>query len=231
MFALAAAAAPPLGLWLSEALEIPGLLASPLLEPVEMERGNGQPVMVLPGYLTGDISSLRLRRSLIAANWRAYGWGLGQNLGARIDILDRLGERIDSIARRNGQPVTLVGWSLGGVFAREVAKVIPENVALVVTLGSPFSGDPHANNAWRVYEFFNDHPVDAPPLDVRLAEKPPVPTVAVWSRKDGIVAPSAARGRPGETDRHVEVNCRHLTLARAPEGIQAVGRILADHHG
>lgn len=208
---------------------MPALLVSPLLPAVPIAAGRGQPVMVLPGYLTGDLSSNRLRRSLNAAGYAAYGWGLGQNDGARADLLERIGGRIAGLADRHGQPVALIGWSLGGVFAREVAKVRSDEVSLVVTLGSPFSGDMRANNAWRLYELLNDHPVDRPPLAVDLAAKPPVTTVAVWSPRDGIIAPAAARGLPGEADHHCEVPCRHLNYARAKVGIRAIGDLLSRH--
>ena len=99
-----------------------------------------------------------------------------------------------------------------------------------MTLGSPFSGNPRDNNAWRIYEWLNDHPVDNPPLPVNLAAKPPVPTIAVWSPRDGIIAPHAARGLPGESDRRVEVDCRHLTYARAAIGIRTIGALLAEHY-
>lgn len=220
--------APSLGLWAAELLDLPGLLASPALPGVAMASGDGQPVMVLPGYLTGDISSVRLRRSLRRAGYAAEGWGLGQNRGARHDLLDRLAGRVRALSDAHGRKVSLIGWSLGGVFAREVAKLEPQRIALVVTLGSPFSGDLRANNAWRIYELLNDHPVDRPPLSVTLNEKPPVRTVAIWSRRDGIVAPSAARGLPQESDRQVEVGCRHLGFARTPEGIRAIGKVLAE---
>ena len=91
----------------------------------------------------------------------------------------------------------LVGWSLGGIYAREVAKLRPELAAKVITLGSPFSGDPRANNVWRLYEWVAGHPVDDPPIKTDLAEKPPVPTLAIWSRRDGIVSVASARGEPG----------------------------------
>ncbi|MFM2272990.1 MAG: hypothetical protein RL702_2055 [Pseudomonadota bacterium] len=221
---------PSLLRWMREGLEIPGLIASPLLPPVPIPAGQGQPVMVLPGYLTTDTSSVRLRRSLGAAGYAAYGWGLGRNVGARAALLAQLGRRITAIARSHGQPVALVGWSLGGVYAREIAKLQPQDVALVITLGSPFSGNPRDNNAWRVYELLNDHPVDNPPLPVNLAAKPPVPTIAVWSRRDGIIAPHAARGLPHESDLRVDVDCLHLTFARAPNGIAAIGTLLAEHY-
>ena len=108
-------------------------------------------------------------------------------------------------------------WSAGASaasIAREVAKLRPDLVAKVVTLGTPFSGDPRANNVWRLYELVAGHPVDAPPIDGRTsAEKPPVPTLAIWSRRDGIVAPACARGGDGESDRQVELDCGHMGFA------------------
>ena len=219
---------PSLRLWAAEALEIPKLLASPLQRAVPMERGNGQPVIVYPGYLTSDIASIRLRRSLKSAGYAAQGWGLGKNKGARPDLLDRMGEALHEATRDSDRPAVLIGWSLGGIYAREIAKRFPEKVSLVITLGSPFSGSLRANNAWRIYEFLNDHPVDKPPLDIDVAAKPPVRTIAVWSPIDGIVAPAAACGFPGESDRQVEVPVRHLSLARHPDGIRLIGRILAE---
>ncbi len=221
-------AAPSLRLWAGEALEIPKLLLSPLQRAVPIAPGQGQPVVVYPGYLTSDISSIRLRRSLRAAGYSAYGWEIGQNKGARADLLDRLERKLDSIVKRHGQPATLIGWSLGGLFAREMAKQRPDMVRSVITLGSPFSGNPRANNAWRIYEFLNDHRVDNPPIAENLADKPPVRTIAVWSPRDGIVAPASARGLPGESDLQVELRERHLALARAPAGIRLIGRLLAD---
>lgn len=221
--------APPLRLWISELLEIPKLLLSPVQPAVPLPAGNGRAVMVLPGYLTGDVSSIRLRRSLRAAGYRAYGWDLGRNRGARADTLTRLKGRLETIHRREGKPIALVGWSLGGLFARELAKMAPEAVAMVVTLGTPFSGDPRANNAWRIYELLNGHPVDAPPVDITREAKPPVVTIAVWSPIDGIISSKSARGLPGEADRHVELHERHLGLARARNGIALIGQLLDAH--
>ena len=214
-------------LWAAETLEIPKLLASPLQSSVQIPSGDGQPVVVYPGYLTSDVSSIRLRRSLSSAGYAAYGWELGQNKGARADLLQRLEPQLERLALRHGQPVTLIGWSLGGLFAREAAKHRPDLVRLVITLGSPFSGDPRANNAWRIYERLNDHSVDNPPIGTDRAEKPPVPTLAVWSPIDGIVAPVAARGQTGESDQQIELKERHLSLARAPAGIRLIGSLLS----
>jgi pimeloyl-ACP methyl ester carboxylesterase len=219
--------APSPRLFIAEALELPRLVAAPLLPPVLVERGKGQPVMVLPGFWANDVTTSRLRRSLNTAGYVAEGWGMGFNLGARADMLDHLGLRIARLAERAGQPVSLVGWSLGGVFAREVAKQVPDHVRLVVTLGSPFSGDPRANNAWRLYELVNDHPVDAPPINTVLANKPLVRTIALWSRRDGIIPPDCAAGQPGERDDAVEVSCRHLGFAGSGAGIASIGQVLA----
>jgi pimeloyl-ACP methyl ester carboxylesterase len=165
-------------------------------------------LLVVPGFLANDRTTLGLQRALAQAGYRVTGWGMGVNKGARADTLQRLAERIERHGR--GRPVILVGWSLGGLFAREVAKLRPDLVARVVTLGSPFSGDPRANNAWRLYEWVAGHKVDSPPIEARVHEKPPVPTLAIWSRRDGIVAPASACGRPDESDRRVELDCSHM---------------------
>jgi pimeloyl-ACP methyl ester carboxylesterase len=174
------------------------------------ERGpaDGAPLMVVPGFLATDRTTLGLQRALAAAGYRVAGWGMGLNRGVRPDTLERLAERIARHGR--GAKVIVVGWSLGGLYAREVAKARPDLVARVVTLGSPFSGDPRANNAWRLYERVAGHPVDGPPIEARTHEKPPVPTLAIWSRRDGIVAPASARGLPGESDAQVQLDCGHM---------------------
>lgn len=180
--------------------------------------GGGRSVLVLPGFLASDVLTARLRHTLAAAGYRAHGWELGINQGISADLFDRMLRRLDGVAA----PVSLVGWSLGGLYARELAKLRPAAVDRVITLGSPFSGDLHANRAWKLYEWVNHHPVDAPPVPVDLAVKPPVLTLALWSAEDGIVAPASSRGKPGEVDRSVEVACRHLDFVSAPAALTAV---------
>lgn len=220
--------APSKRLWAGEALEVPKLLLSPMQRAVPIPAGMGQPVVVYPGYLTSDVSSIRLRRSLNAAGYAAYGWKVGQNKGARAGLFERLIAQLEAITKQHGQNATLIGWSLGGIIAREVAKLRPDLVRLVITLGSPFSGDPRANNAWRLYEWLNDHPVDRPPIEGVVSQKPPVRTIAVHSPKDGIVSQMTARGLPEESDRQVELSERHLSLARSPAGIRLIGQLLAE---
>jgi pimeloyl-ACP methyl ester carboxylesterase len=144
----------------------------------------------------------------------------------RADMFDRLDARLDRIIGPSGQ-ITLVGWSLGGVIAREYAKHAPHRIAKVITLGSPFSGDMHNNHAWRIYELIADHKVDAPPIPGRFSEKPPVPTIAIWSRRDGIIPPAAARGLPLESDTQIEIDCGHFAMSSAPSALEAVLRAVA----
>ncbi|MEP7349753.1 MAG: alpha/beta hydrolase [Sphingorhabdus sp.] len=187
--------------------------------------GSGRHVMVLPGFMASDHTTTRLRRSLDAAGFVTHGWGLGRNRGIKADIFERIDAQLEKLAIDT--PVILVGWSLGGVVAREYAKHAPHRVAKVVTLGSPFSGDPRANNAWRLYEFVAGHRVDAPPVAVTLAEKPPVPTCAFWSAGDGVVAPSAACGLPHESDEQIELGCSHMAFVAGPDAIRAIARAVA----
>lgn len=189
--------------------------------------GEGRPVIVLPGLFTSDARTAMARRVLRKANYRAYGWGLGFAAPVREDTLLRFGQRVDEIVTREGAPVALIGWSLGGLIAREYAKVAPEKVDKVVTLGSPIAGDPRHNRAWRAYEWAAGHSVDDMPLTVVRERKPPVETIAIWSAADGIIPPHASRGEPHMHDRAVEVSCGHLSMMNAPEALSAILTALA----
>jgi len=194
-------------------------------DPVAAEvQGASHPVMLLPGFCTHPVRMRGLRCALEQAGHRVADWGLGFNFGPDADRFERLCERVVTMARREGQPLVLVGWSLGGLFAREIAHRHPEAVAMVITMGSPFSGDRRANNAWRAYQFITGHAVDAPPVgDRAFGIKPPVPTIALWSARDGIVSPRSSCGWPGERDRAVAMRCTHLGFAGHP----AVARMVA----
>lgn len=187
---------------------------------------DGPPALVLPGFIANDRTTLELRRALSRAGWRVHPWDLGWNLGAKRDTVERIATRLEAIAP-DGGTVLIVGWSLGGLFAREVARAHPDRVSAVVTLGSPFSGDPRLNNVWRLYEQVAGHRVDDPPVP-RDSSKPPVPTLAIWSRADGIVAPIAARGLPGESDRTVEFSCSHMAFGVSRRTADKVAVEIAD---
>lgn len=170
----------------------------------------GGPVaLVIPGFVAHDRATAALRKALAAEGWRVHGWEMGVNWGARADTVERLKRRLDEIA--TDEKVLVVGWSLGGLFARELARAFPDTVRAVVTLGSPFSGDPKQNNVWRLYERIARHKVDNPPLP-RVTDKPPVPQLALWSRRDGLIAPRSARGLDHERDKAVELDCTHMAF-------------------
>ncbi|HEY8605135.1 esterase/lipase family protein [Tsuneonella suprasediminis] len=183
-------------------------------------------VMLLPGFATHPFRMRYLAQQIERAGHTVKRWGLGYNLGPSEENLQQLEARLADLAVRSGGPVYLVGWSLGGLFARELAKRRPHEVAKVVTMGSPFSYNPRANNAWRAYHLVTGHRVEEPPIEADLAAKPPVETVALWSPRDGIVHPRAARGLPGERDRAVALRCTHLGFAYAPEVVSAILREL-----
>jgi alpha-beta hydrolase superfamily lysophospholipase len=189
-------------------------------------KGAGRPVMVIPGFMASDRTTARLRKSLNQAGFACHGWGMGRNLGIQPDIFEQMDQRLSEIDAT--APITLIGWSLGGLIAREYAKYAPDRVAKVITLGAPFSSGPRANNGWRLYEMVAGHKVDAPPLNVSLQSKPSVQTIAIWSSRDGMVAPCAARGLPGESDAQFEENCTHMGLIADPRIIRRIAKIIVD---
>ncbi|MBW8784618.1 MAG: alpha/beta fold hydrolase [Novosphingobium sp.] len=191
-----------------------------------MEAARPQPVMLIPGFFAHPNRMRRLRRALTGAGHRVHEWGLGFNFGPTPENFSYLTRRLRSLKRSEGEPVALVGWSLGGLYAREMARRHPEAVSRVITMGTPFSGDLHANNAWRAYQLIAGHAVDEPPIECDFATKPPVPTIALWSPRDGVVAPRSACGRPGERDRAVALRCTHLGFASDPAVIAEVLRQL-----
>ena len=212
------------------------LLAKEFLWPVEPIRRrfedftvekarNPRHVMLLPGFGAHPIRMRWMARKLEEAGHTAKRWGLGYNLGATADRFAKVERRLLDLHSRYGEPIVLVGWSLGGVMARELAKKHPAKVAKVVTMGSPFSGSPRANNGWRAYQAIAGHRVDEPEIETVVSEKPPVETVAFWSPRDGIVHPRSACGRPGERDRAVALRCSHMGFVLTHE---AMGALLSE---
>lgn len=186
---------------------------------------DGPPALVVPGFMASDRSTMELRRGLARGSWRVHPWEMGVNTGAKADTLERLKARLEAVADK--RKVLLVGWSLGGIYARELARAHPEMVRGVVTLGAPFSGDLKTNNNVRAfYEWMAGHPVDQPPFP-RILDNPPVPTLALWSRRDGIVSVRAARGLEGERDKAVEINTTHMGFAVSRAALEQINREIA----
>ena len=179
----------------------------------------GPPALVIPGFIASDRTTMELRCALAEAGFRVHPWRQGMNWGARADTLERLKRAIDLCG--HDQPMLLVGWSLGGLYAREIARAEPECVRAVVTLGSPVWGDRRRyTNVWKLYERVAKHPVDDPPISDSEA-KPPVPTLAIWSRRDGIVGAPSARGTAETCDKAVEVSSTHMGFAVSKAGTRA----------
>ena len=151
-------------------------------------RGDGHPVLVLPGLAAGDATTAILRRFLKSRGYAASGWGQGINLGLRPGVLERAHDTLRALYREHGRAVSVIGWSLGGLYARELAKLSPEMARLVITLGSPFTGHPRETNARRLYEFVSGHRIGSHDFHGPLRTPPPVPTTSIWSPNDGIVS-------------------------------------------
>ena len=212
---------PPLRLRLGEAAWLLPRLFRIFGSTRTLGPADGPPALVIPGFVAHDRTTGALRKALARAGWRVHGWRMGVNWGARADTVGRLKERIDLISP--DRQVLIVGWSLGGLFARELARSVPDRVRAVVTLGSPFSGDPKQNHVWRLYERIAGHKVDDPPVP-RITDKPPVPHLALWSRRDGLIAPRAARGLDHERDEEVELGCTHMAFGMSRRAARDVVR-------
>ena len=181
---------PGLLLQFLEARALPEHYAAIVMCPmwIAAPTGDGHPVLVLPGLAAGDTTTVILRRFLKSRGYAASGWGQGLNLGLRPGVLERAHDTLRSLFSEHGRTVSVIGWSLGGLYARELAKLSPEMVRLVITLGSPFTGHPRETNAWRLYEFASGHRIGSHDFHGLLGTAPPVPTTSIWSPNDGIVS-------------------------------------------
>ena len=196
-------------------------------------RGDGQPVLVLPGLTTSDRSTVALRRFLRAKGFRAYGWELGLNFGPRPGVEDGLVARIEELQAKYDQKVSLVGWSLGGIYARQLAKMMPDHIRQVITMGSPFRGDPRATNAWRVYQMTSGQSVDEGHRHMGggIHLPPSVPTTAIYSRTDGICAWQNCIEAESALTENIEVKASHCGLGHHPAVVYAVADRLSQPEG
>ena len=224
---------PPLGYLLREIPNLALIWSSPV-RPVRVHKAHaapreGSPVLVFPGILSHDSATSLMRRTLRASGYYAHASRLGVVTGMTPALVAKAEERLDEIYRKHQQPVTLIGISLGGLYARVLAQRHPDKVKLVMTLGTPFSGDRRANNAWRVYEAINDHSVDNPPFEDDPKQKPKAHTIAIWSPYDGVIAPACSRGEAGERDIAIEVPERHFEFSASRRSINRILKLLEEH--
>jgi pimeloyl-ACP methyl ester carboxylesterase len=187
-------------------------------------RGDGQPVLVLPGLITSDRATRPMRAWLRTLGYRTYGWEMGRNYGPLPGVEEGLIARLEELSDKYGRKVSLVGWSLGGIYARQLGKLRPGLVRQVISLGSPFNGDPRATNAWRVYQLASGQSVEDGHRHMggSISAPPPVPTTAIYSRTDGICAWQSCLEDDGHMTENVEVLASHCGLGHHPAALYAV---------
>jgi pimeloyl-ACP methyl ester carboxylesterase len=203
--------------------------AIPLLRSAA--RGDGHPVLVFPGLAANDLSTIPMRLFLAERGFVPQGWNFGFNTGPKRGILNGCIEHVRELADHHGEKVSLVGWSLGGLYARETAKSVPELVRNVVTLGTPFTGNPMASHARRLYEALSGYKLGNPALHRQLRTPPPVPTTSIFSRTDGVVHWRCSLQDEGEQTENLEVPASHLGLGLNPFTFFALADRLAQPEG
>ena len=194
-------------------------------------RGDGHPVLVLPGLIASDTSTQLLRAYLTDLGYSVHGWGLGRNLGLKPGLERKMLERLQALYDEHDSRVSLIGWSLGGVYAREIASALPEVVRGVITLGTPIRGTPRSTNAWRVYELASGQRIDEPGFRQPRATPPPVPTTSIYSRTDGIVAWQCSVEARRAHSESIEVVGSHCGLGVNAAALYAIADRLAQPEG
>ncbi|MCJ0763097.1 alpha/beta fold hydrolase [Variovorax terrae] len=197
-------------------------------------QGDGHAVIVFPGLSASDASTIPLRRYLGSLGYQMQGWDQGFNFGPRAGVLELAKRQLTEAFNASGRKVSLVGWSLGGVYARELAKELPQMVRGVITLGTPFAGPPKSTNAWRIYELTSGRNIDRESETYNLPEAPPVPTTSIYSRSDGIVAWQGSLQAPSSANpqtENIEVVASHIGLGLNPSTWWAVADRLAQREG
>jgi pimeloyl-ACP methyl ester carboxylesterase len=199
-------------------------------------QGDGHPVLVLPGFLAGAPSTQFLRQVLRRLGYRAYDWRLGYNLGVRPSMIQQLPARLNDVRSRNdGRKVSVIGWSAGGIFARELARHHADGIRMVITLGSPIRGNQQATHASRMWRLLNRNSQarDVVSEAARIAREEPlqVPTTCVYSKSDGIVAWQCCLSRPAAETENVEVHSSHLGYGHNLEALRVMADRLAQPEG
>ena len=227
---------PALPLYLTEpgraVAELGLYLAARPLE-ARLPKGDGHPVLVLPGLLADDTSTRALRAVLRRLGYRVHGWGLGRNIGPTAVCVNGLQDKLEYLHGRYRRPVTVIGWSLGGIFARDLARRSPDAVRQVITLGSPFRIERHSQSrATKVFDRFAHLHVEQRPFPLEPEGRPlPVPATSIYSHFDGIVHWQTCLNVPGERCENIAVTASHLGIGHHPATIWAVADRLAQPEG
>jgi pimeloyl-ACP methyl ester carboxylesterase len=193
----------------------------------KLPSGDGHPVLVYPGLGANDYSTAPLRSFLESLGYVAYPWEQGFNFGPREGVLERCQTQADAIFKRHQRPVSLIGWSLGGIYARETAKALAPQTRSVITLGTPFTGNMKATNAWRFYQMVSRQGETDPQLIEQIRIAPPVPTTSIYSRTDGVVAWQCSIDVEGPITENIEVTASHVGMGMNPLAHFAIADRLA----
>jgi pimeloyl-ACP methyl ester carboxylesterase len=196
--------------------------------------GDGHPVIVFPGLSASDGSTLPLRGYLQNLGYDISGWNQGYNFGPRAGILETAKRQVMDTCDATGNTVSLVGWSLGGIYARELAKQLPGYVRSVVTMGTPFSGSHTSTNAWKLFQLTSGKDIGSELKNFDLPVAPAVPTTSIYSRTDGVVSWLASIQKPSKDNaqtENIEVFASHLGLGMNPTAWWALADRLAQPEG
>ena len=201
-----------------------------------LPKGDGHPVLVLPGFLASDRSTSPLRKLLDNLGYASFGWNLGRNVRVDLERVHEMEQLLLRIHQESGRKVSIVGWSLGGVFARELAKLQPDAVRQVISLGSPIHQDRGHSNAAPLFEALNGKTPE--PLRhghfTGLDEAPPVPTTSILTKTDGVVQWRGSVQHPGkghEQTENIEVYASHIGLGVNPSVMVALADRLKQPEG
>lgn len=195
-------------------------------------RGDGHAVLILPGLVAHDSSTRMLREFLVQRGYAAHGWGQGINFGPRPHVIEACVERLHFLYRQSGgRKVSLIGQSLGGVYARLLAGLAEEQVRCVIMLGSPIAGPASASNARRLYRAVSGRHAHHPAYSALLNRPPHVPTTSIFSRSDGVVAWQSSVLKEHPLAENIEVFTSHTGMALAPAVLHAVADRLAQSEG
>lgn len=196
-----------------------------------LTRGDGHPVLVLPGFTANDASTVPLRWVLRSNAYDAHGWRLGRNIGPTSKTVTGMRARLEELSLAAGRRVSLVGWSLGGVYARLLARERPDLVRQVITLASPYrmaAGDRSAATPlWREVEHLHDG--DLPLRGIAEHARPPltVPATSIYTRGDRVVrwqmcVDETGPAAPNRRAENIEVHGTHVGLGLNPAVIAAI---------
>jgi triacylglycerol esterase/lipase EstA (alpha/beta hydrolase family) len=211
------------------------LPAWPMLQ--RAPRGDGHNVVVYPGLSASDATTLPLRKYLDSLGYQTHGWGQGFNFGPRAGVLETGKAQLRALARSSTQAISLIGWSLGGVYARELSKEMHnEGIATrsVISLGTPFAGGPRSTNAWRLYELTSGRDIHRETDNYDMATAPAAPTTSIYSRTDGVVAWQASVQAAQKHNPHtenIEVVASHFGIGLNPSAMWAIADRLAQVPG